>query len=69
MAKKPVVKKPAGEVKSTLYDELCAATGVTLNEGESFQDCAVRIGTALSDLDEELYGKLSPAAASTSRAG
>ena len=61
MAKKPVVKKPA-DVSKTLFDELTAAAGITLNKGESSQDFAVRLGVTLSELDDDAYGKLSPEA-------
>ncbi len=57
MAQKPVVKKPA-----TLFDELTALVGYGPNEGETYQDFAVRLGVSLSEVDDETYGKLSPAA-------
>lgn len=62
MAKKPAVKKQADEAKVTMFDELTSAAGVTVNEGESFQDFAVRLGVTLSELDDNAYGKLSPGA-------
>lgn len=58
MAKKPVVKKQA----VPLYDELCGVANMTLDDGESYQDFAVRLGQAISVLDEDAYGKLSPLA-------
>ena len=59
MAKKPVVKKPAANpTKKTLFDELSTATGVT-PDGEAYQDYAVRLGEAVSKIDDATYGKLS----------
>ena len=63
MAQKPVVKKPAAPApKQTLFDELTGLVGYVPDEGEAYQDFAVRLGVSLSEVDDETYGKLSPAA-------
>lgn len=61
MAQKPVVKKQAAPAP-TLFDELTTFVGYVPNENEPYQDFALRLGVSLSEVDDETYGKLSPAA-------